>query len=116
MPTHDHDEAFDRFLAEALSPPECLPDQPFVDRVRQQVRLDEALRARRARIFHRLGIELLSLVALGCALAAIGSSPPVAQFTLELPHIALGGLLVIFVAWIPLVAGPDSLRVSADWR
>ena len=107
MPTHDHDEPFDRFLAEALSPPEGLPDQQFVDRVRQQVRLDEALRARRARIFHRLGIELLSLVALGCAFAAIGNSPPVAQFALELPHVALGGLLVIFVAWVPLVASPS---------
>lgn len=113
MPTHDHDDPFDRFIAEALSPPEGLPDQPFVDRVRQQVRLDEALRARRARIFHRLGIELLSLVALGCALAAIGSSPPVAQFALELPHVALAGLLVIFVTWVPLVASPSSRR--ADW-
>jgi hypothetical protein len=106
MPTRDHEEPFDRFLAEALSPPDRLPDQPFVERVRQQVRLDEALRARRAGIFHRLGIELLSLVALGCALAAIGSSPPVAQFARELPHVALAGLLVIFLAWVPLVAAP----------
>ena len=112
MPTHDHDEAFDAFLTAALSPPEGLPDQQFVDRVRQQVRLDEALRARRARIFHRLGIELLSLVALGCALAAIGSSPPVSQFAQELPHVALAGLLVIFVAWVPLVASPSR---RADW-
>ncbi len=107
MPTHDHDEQFDRFLADALSPPPGLPDQTFVDRVRQQVRLNEALRARRARIFHRLGIELLSLVALGCALAAIGSSPPVAQLALELPHFAIAGLLVIFVAWVSLVASPS---------
>jgi hypothetical protein len=112
MPTHDPDERFDRFLADALSLPEGLPDQPFVDRIRQQGRLDEALRARRARIFHRLGIELLSLVALGCALAAIGSSPPVAQFALERPHFALAGLLVIFVAWVPLVATPSR---RADW-
>ena len=112
MPTRDHEEPFDRFLAKALSPPEGSPDQQFVDRVRQQVRLDEALRARRARIFHRLGIELLSLVALGCALAAIGSSPPVAQLALELPHVALSGLLVIFVAWVPLVASPSR---RADW-
>ena len=112
MPMRDLQEPFDRFLAEALSPPERLPDQPFVDRVRQQVRLDEALRVRRARIFHRLGIELLSLVALGCALAAIGSSPPVAQFARELPHFALAGLLVIFVAWVPLVASPSP---RADW-
>jgi hypothetical protein len=112
MPTHEQDESFERFLAEALSPPEGLRDQAFVERVRQQVRLDEALRARRARIFHRLGIELLSLVALSCALAAIGSSPPVAQFALELPHVALAGLLVIFVAWVPLVATPSR---RADW-
>ena len=112
MPTREQDELFDRFLAEALSPAERLPDQPFVDRVRQLVRLDEALRARRARIFHRLGIELLSLVALGCALAAIGSSPPVARFALELPHVALGGLLLIFVAWIPLVTTPSR---RAEW-
>ena len=112
MPTHDHEETFDRFLAEALSPPERLPDQPFVDRVRQQVRLDEALRARRARIFHRLGIELLSLVALGCALAAIGNSSAVAEFALEVPHVALAGLLVIFVAWVPLVASPTR---RPDW-
>ena len=112
MSTRNDEEPFDRFLAEALSPPERLPDRPFVDRVRQQVRLDEALRARRARIFHRLGIELLSVVALGCALAAIGSSPPVAQFARELPHLALAGLLVIFVAWVPLVASPSR---RAEW-
>ena len=112
MPTHDHEEPFDRFLAEALSPPEGLPDQQFVDRVRQQVRLDEALRARRARIFHRLGIELLSLVALGCALAAIGNSPAVTEFTRQLPHVALAGLLVVFVAWVPLVASPARRQ---DW-
>ena len=112
MPTHDPDERFDRFLADALSPPEGLPDQAFVDRVRQQVRLDEALRARRARIFHRLGIELLSLVGLGCALAAIASSPPAAEFARELPHVALAGLLVIFVAWVPLVASPAR---GQDW-
>ena len=106
MPTHDDEEQFDRFLAEALSPSERLPDPMFVDRVRQQVRLDEALRARRARIFHRLGIELLSLVALGCGLAAIGSSSAVEQFAFEVPHIALAGVLVIFAAWVPLVAGP----------
>ena len=112
MPTHEHEEQFDRFLTEALSPPERLPDQPFVDRVRQQVRLDEALRARRAGIFHRLGIELLSLVALGCGLVAIGSSSAVAEFARELPHLALAGLLVIFAAWVPLVASPAR---RPDW-
>lgn len=112
MPTHDHDEAFDAFLTEALSPGEGLPDQAFVDRVRQQVRLDEVLRARRARIFHRLGIELLSLVALGCAFVAIGSSSVVAEFARELPHVALAGVLVIFVAWVPLVASPARRQ---DW-
>ena len=112
MPTPDQEEQFDRFLADSLSPPEGLPDQNFVDRVRQQIRLDEALRARRARIFHRLGIELLSLVALGCGLVAIGSSSAVARFAVEVPHVALAGVLVIFVAWVPLVAGPVR---RADW-
>ena len=112
MPTRDQDEQFNRFLAEALSPPEGLPDAHFVDRVRQQVRLDEALRARRARIFHRLGIELLSLVALGCGLAAIGRSSAATQFALEVPHVALAGVLVIFMAWVPLVAAPTR---RADW-
>ena len=55
---------------------------------------------------------IYALVALGCALAAIGSSPPVAQFARELPHVALAGLLVIFVAWVPLVASPSR---RADW-
>jgi hypothetical protein len=31
---------------------------------------------------------------------------------LELPHVALAGLLVIFVAWVPLVASPSR---RADW-
>ena len=112
MPTPDQDEQFDRFLAEALAPAEGLPDPKFVDRVRQQVRLDEALRARRSRLFHRLGIEILSVVALGFGLAAIGNSSAVAQFALELPHVALAGVLVIFVAWVPLVASPSRGR---DW-
>ena len=112
MPTPDQDNQFDRFLADALAPREGLPDQTFVDRVRQQVRLDEALRARRARMFHRLGVEVLSLVAIGCGLAAIGSSSVVAEFALEVPHIALAGVLVIFVAWVPLVA---SQTRTTDW-
>ena len=112
MSTPDPEEQLDRFLAEALAPRAGLPDQKFVDRVRQQVRLNEALRARRARMFHRLGIEILSLVALGCGLAAIGNSSAVAQFALEVPHIALAGVLVIFVAWVPLVASPSRRR---DW-
>lgn len=106
MSTREHEEQFDRFLVEALSPPERVPDQPFVDRVRQQVRLDAALRARRACIFHRLGIELLSLVALGCGFAAIGASAEIAGFAREVPQVALVAVISVFALWVSLVAGP----------
>lgn len=112
MPMHDRDTQFDRFLAEALAPPQREPDPRFVDRVRQQVRLDELLRARRASMFERLGIELLSLVALGCGLAAIGSSSEVAAFARQVPHLALVAVILVFALWVPLVAVPARRR---DW-
>ena len=112
MPTDDREEQFDRFLAEALSPPDRAPDAHFVGRVRQQIRLDELLRARRAGIFERLGIELLSLVALGCGLAAIGRSSEVAGLAREVPHLALVAVMLVFALWVPLVAVPARRR---DW-
>lgn len=112
MPMHDRDTQFDRFLAQALAPPDRAPDQPFVNRVHQQVRLDELLRASRASTFERLGIELLSLVALACGLAAIGTSSEIADFTREVPHLALIAVMLVFALWVPLVAVPAPRR---DW-
>jgi hypothetical protein len=112
MPMHDRDTRFDRFIAEALAPPDRDPDPRFVDRVRQQVRLDELLRARRASMFERLGIELLSLVALGCGLAAIGAVSEVAAFARQVPHVALAGVMLVFALWVPLIALPARRR---DW-
>jgi hypothetical protein len=114
MPTPDHEEQFDRFLAETLSPPAGEPDQQFVARVRQQVRLDEILRARRSGIFQRLGIELLSLVALGCGLVAMGSSSAVAGFAREVPHVALGAVILVFALWVPLVAARPVAATGAQ--
>ena len=114
MQTPDQDQPFDRFLAEALSPAERAPDPLFVDRVRQQVRLDEMLRARRAGIFHRLGIEILSLVALGLGIAAIGGSPEVRAFASEAPHLALAAIMLLFALWVPLIAGSPNGQLATN--
>ena len=112
MHTPDQDERFDRFLAEALSPDDRAPDPMFVERVGRQVRLDEMLRAKRAGIFRRLGIELLSLVALACAIAALGRSSEVAAFASEAPHWALAAVMLVFALWVPLIAAKAGLPTS----
>lgn len=105
MPMTDRDAELDRLLAEALAPPDRAPDQQFVERVRQHVRLDELERGSRARLLEKLGIELLSLVALGCGLAAIGGSSEIGAFAREAPHLALPAVMLVFALWVPLVAG-----------
>ena len=109
----DPDSEFDQFLAEALAPPRRAPDQQFVERVRQQVLLDELLRQRRARAVERLGVELLSLVAIGCGLAALGSSSEIAELIRQAPHLALAGAMLVFGLWVPLIAGPKRGGFSA---
>ena len=107
MPVADDEMEFDRFLAEALAPPRRPPDQRFAERVRRQIMLDEMLRAKRAKDVERLGVELLSLVALGCGVLALGRAPEIAESVRELPHVALGAMLMLFGLWVTLVAGPS---------
>lgn len=110
MAMNDPEAEFDRFLARSLAPPERAADRRFVDRVQRQVQLAEVLRARRARTFERIGIELLSLVALGCGLAAIASSSAIAESAGQVPHIALAGIMLVFALWVPLVAAAPGVR------
>ena len=104
----DRDAQLDRMLGEALAPPRRAPDQQFVERVRQHVRLDELRRANRARLIERLGIELLSLVAIACGLAAIGASSEIAESVRQAPHLALSATMVVFGLWVTLIAKPKS--------
>ena len=108
MPMTDPDARFDRFLADALAPPERAPDRRFVERVQQHVRLDELSRANRSRLLDRLGIELLSLVALACGIAAIGGSSEIAESVRQAPHLALPAMMFVFGLWVTLVAKPRS--------
>lgn len=109
----DRDAELDSLLANVLAPPQRQPDQQFIDRVRQHIRLDELQRASRARLFEKLGIELLSLVALGCALAAIGASAEIAGLARDVPQVALVAVVSVFALWVPLVAGP---KVGGMWK
>lgn len=106
MPMIEGEEEFDRFLARSLAPPQRAPDDRFADRVRHRIMLDELLRSRRAKVVERLGVELLSLVALGCGLAAIGASSEIADSMRQVPHVALITIMLVFSLWVPLVAQP----------
>ena len=108
MSMSDQQSQFDRFLAEALAPPGRSPDPRFVERVQQHIRLDELRRANRARLLERLGIELLSLVAIACGLAAIGASSEIAESVRQAPHLALPATMFVLGVWVTLVARPKS--------
>lgn len=110
MPMDDRDDDLGRFLADALAP-HRVPDQAFVDRVSQQIRLDELRRRGRARSAERLGIELMSVLAVGCGLLAIGMNASIADSAGNAPEAALVGIVILFSCWVALVSR-SSHRIS----
>ncbi len=108
---NDRGDEFDRFLAQSLAPPERMPDGKFIGRVGQQIRLEKLRRRSRAKMFERLSIELLSVIAVGCGLMAVGAGSNIADSAGNVPAVALAGMAILFAFWVTVVSRPTSRKV-----
>ena len=104
MAMNESDDAFDRFLAQSLAPPERMPDNQFIRRVNQRIQLDTLHRRNRAKMFERLGVEVLSVMAVGCGLAALGAGAGIADSAGNIPAVPLVGMVILFGLWVTLVS------------
>lgn len=95
---------FDVFLATALAPPDREEDHAFVARVQQRIRIDQALRVARAATFERLTVEIAALAAVAAALVWFTGSAHVSAIAAESPAPVLGGLIVLFMSLVWLMA------------
>ena len=98
-------DPFDDFLSKALAPPKRDPDRVFVARVQARVLLDEALRAQQRGALHRLGLQLLALLAVAAAFLLLSRSPEIAAFVAESPAIVLAAMIALFSLIIGVLAG-----------
>ena len=110
MPQVDESDEFDRFLAQSLAPPNRVPDKQFLARVSQQIVLDKLHRRARAKMFERLGVELLSIVAVGAGLIAVGAGTNIADSAGAVPAVALAGMVILFGFWVTLVSRQQRVR------
>lgn len=101
-------DPFDDFLSQALAPPRRDPDRVFVARVQARVLLDEALRAQQRGALHRLGLQLLALLAVAAAFLLLSRSPEIAAFVAESPAIVMAALIALFSFFIGVFAGRTS--------
>ena len=90
-------DEFDRFLADALGPPERIADRAFVARVQAQVALEERFVIERRSLVRGLMQQLAALLAVGAGAWWLGSSAPVAAWAAESPATALAILLAAFM-------------------
>ena len=110
MAQNDQGDAFDHFLAQVLAPPNRVPDQQFLARVSQQLVLEKLRRRARAKMFERLGVELLSILAVGAGLLAVGAGADIADSAGAAPATALAGMFIFFAAWVTLVSRKEGVR------
>ena len=110
MPEPDRDDAFDRFLAQSLAPPDRVPDKQFMARISQQILLDKLRRRARANMIERLGVEMLSIVAVGCGLLAVGAGTDIADSAGNIPPAAVVGMVILFGFWVTLVSRKVGVR------
>ena len=104
MPQYDQSDGFDLFLAQSLAPPNRVPDQQFLARVSQQVQLDKLRRRARSKMLERLGVELLSILAVGSGLIALGAGTDIADSAGNAPAMAVLGMVVLFGFWVTVVS------------
>ena len=90
-------DEFDRFLADALAPPEREADRGFVLRVQAQIALEERFALERRLLLRNLVQQLFALVAVGAGAWWLGRSAPIADWAAESPATALATLLVAFM-------------------
>ena len=106
----DEGDAFDAFLAQSLAPPDRIPDKQFLARVSQQMVLDKLRRRARAKMLERLGVELLSIVAVGAGLLAAGGGTRIAESAGNVPAAVVAGMMIVFAFWVALVSRQQRVR------
>ena len=89
-------DRFDRFLSEALAPPERGPDRAFVRLVQARVALEDRLSAERRAVLSGMFLKILALAAFAAGLVWLGRSPAVGGLAAESPAILLALLLAAF--------------------
>jgi hypothetical protein len=98
---------FDRFLAQALAPPERMPDRRFVAGVQARIALEERLAAERTALIRALAAQLAALLAVAAGLWVIGRAAPVARLVSASPSLALMVMLGAFACLVLLFAQGD---------
>jgi hypothetical protein len=94
-------DAFERFLADSLGPPERLPDRRFVAAVQAPIILEDQLARERRRLAASLLMQVAALLAVAAGLWVLGMAAPVAEWSAEFPG---GALIILLVGFGLLVA------------
>ena len=90
-------EDFDRFLAEALSPPGREVDRSFVVRVQAQIAMEERFAAQRRLLMLNLAQQLVALMAVGAGAWWLGKAAPIAAWAGDSPAAALATFMAMFM-------------------
>ena len=93
---------FDRFLGQALAPPERQPDRRFVASVQARIALEQRLDRQRRRLLAGFFSQLAALVAVAAGIWVLARAQPVADWFAASPSIGLAALLAGFALVIAL--------------
>jgi len=108
-------DAFERFLADSLAPPQRTPDRRFVSIVHSRILLEDRLAAERRTLVADLIKQLAALIAVAAALWFMGRAAPVAEWFAQHRAAGLAALLVAFGLLIALLSrrpGANPLAIN----
>lgn len=105
-------DAFDRFLADSLAPPERVADRKFVAGVQARILLEEGLARERRALLASLATQLAALLAVAAAVWTLGHATPVGEWFTQYSAPGLAVLLLAFAFVVALFssAGRSPLR------
>ena len=105
---------FDRFLSEALAPPERLPDRRFVASVQARVALEQSLARQRRQLLAGLLSQLAALLAVAAGIWVLVRAQSVAEWFASSPSLGLAALLLGFALAIALFSRRGDAAVNAS--
>jgi hypothetical protein len=108
-------DEFDRFLKQALAPPERDEDHKFVARVQAAIRIEQQLQLERRSLVRTLVLQLVVIAAVAAALFSASRAPAVAALVAHSPDLARVVLVGAFAALVGLLTAgaagsPSSAR------
>jgi hypothetical protein len=105
---------FDRFLANALSPPERDGDRVFVSRVQARIAIEQRFATQRRFLVRGLEQQFLALLAVGGGAWWLGRAAPIAAWAGESPAAALAILIGMFMFLVAVVTARTGAGQRAD--